>query len=183
MAVELQIAKLIFINNKNSRFISRNKSSRTPDIEIPLLDKSVFLEIKSRREDIPTDGNWLWDRLEEASSQLKNSPIAQNAPTGIFLRVGPYLKNSFNANADGERLANEFFSNNPHVNFIHLVWENWIVNSNGSGGYMIKFKQFDNPKPLHPISGTDLFIKEVSSISISYDGTYLPYAYLKTIKK
>ncbi len=185
LVIELHIAKMIFQNNKQTKFITPLKGQRirTPDLEIPLSGGSIFADIKCRREDMPTEGKWLIKRLAEASSQLKNSPISQAAPTGIFLRVGQTLKGSTNANADGERIANKFFSNNTHVNFIQFVWENWIVNANGSGGYMISFKQFNNPKPLHQISGTDMIIKEISSSSISYDGTYLPYAYLQAIKK
>lgn len=76
---------------------------------------------------------------------------------------------------------NEFFLNNPQVNLVELVWENWIVNPDGSGGYIIKFKKFDNPKPRYPVSGTDMLIREVSSIPISFDGTSLPYSFLQNI--
>ncbi len=180
IVMELSIAKMIFKKNPKSKFIApiNAQGVRTPDLKISIPKGDVFAEIKCRRESNPTSRSWLKNNLYDAGNQLKNSPVSQKAPTGIFLRVGTYLKDSNDGNADREKITNDFFSNFTNVNFVYYLWEEWIINPDNSGGVLDKFKYFHNPDSIYPLEGTDTIIQEVNSVEMSADGNSVSYSYL-----
>lgn len=143
---ELWAANTFYENSFAVEFI-KTKGQKGEDYDLLIVrnEATISVEVKSRRDGIILGENTLSNTLGKARKQLPSS-----GPSIIVVSI----PNEWALDSDAEEIIkgciNRFFRNSTRVNYIILVWLQWIELKTGKANATY-IRQYDNPNAGTPV--------------------------------
>lgn len=142
--IELIVASTIIKSGHVVEFVERSGRQRNDyDLDVLFNGKMhLYVEVKCKREDTPIKLNNLRRTLSDASKQL---PL--QGPCAVIAKIPAGWMQNDGVKGELQKITNNFFKNNGHVNAVYLVWEQWQIGHASQRLVYIENALFLNPHP------------------------------------
>lgn len=143
---ELWVANILSQNNFTVEFVkAKGQKGEDYDLFAERCGKSLSVEAKSRRAGIILAEKKLRSTLETARKQLPSS-----GPGVIFVSIPSAWTINPNAEDIIGNCINSFFRNSARVNFVVLIWHQWLALEKGRASTSF-VRQYENVSPRFPL--------------------------------
>jgi hypothetical protein len=143
---ELWVANILYQNNYTVEFVvAKGQKGEDYDLLAERSETFISVEAKSRRAGIILGEMTLGNTLNTARKQLPSS-----GPGIIFVSIPNEWTMDRNAEDVIGNCINAFFRNSARVNYIVLIWHQWIELETGRASASL-VRQYENPSPRTPV--------------------------------